>query len=212
MTEFKDYLSLILTAMSSGGVVYLITYFFRGKENRDLQEKTIIGYLKTRVTNLEKKEKINNKRIKELEKKYLDLEFMLELTDFEKKLAFKWIANQPNADDFFDKAKIDVKDKKDFLDKIKMAAYSTNEMSNGNLKTIIKIPNKLLLIFIILIFLFSIFFLFRISSSSDIIEQQKIIEKEKEVLELQLKLQPINNSTNIDTNSGTNLHNYNNNK
>lgn len=119
MDWIKDYISLGLTALGSGGIVYLVTYFIKGKKDRAIEQKTIIGYLKVRMTKLENKVKESQKEIQDLQKKYLDLEFKFELTDFEKKLAFEWIKKQPNSQAFFDEAKNEIKDKQEFLNRIK---------------------------------------------------------------------------------------------
>lgn len=119
MDWIKDYINLFLTALGSGGIVYLITYFVKGKKDRAIEQTTIIGYLKARMTKLEKKVQESQKEIKDLQKKYLDLEFKFELTEFEKKLAFEWIKKQPNSQAFFDNVENEVKDKQEFLNRIK---------------------------------------------------------------------------------------------
>lgn len=126
MDWIRDYINLFVTALGSGGIVYLITYFVKGKKDRAIEQKTIIGYLKARMTKLEKKVQESQKEVQEsqkeikvLQKKFLDLEFKFELTEFEKKLAFEWIQKQPNSQEFFKGVESEVKSKQEFLDRIK---------------------------------------------------------------------------------------------
>lgn len=147
MNEIKEYISLIITALSSGGVVYLITYFVRGKKDRVEEQKTVIGYLKARLTRLEKKDKQKDKEIKEIKKKYLDLEIKLELTDFERKIYLNWILEQKNGQEFLDSVKDDVKSKEDFLNRIKK--FKSYKMDKNIINTVL-----------ILVFALSFLFLF----------------------------------------------------
>lgn len=179
MDWIKDYINLFLTALGSGGIVYLITYFVKGKKERAIEQTTIIGYLKARMTKLEKKVKESQKEIKDLQKKYLDLEFKFELTEFEKKLAFEWIKKQPNSQAFFDNIESEVKDKQDFLDRIK----SLNQDKYPSLDR--SVANIFLVIFFVCFFslLFYLGYIYTIERLSETAN----LEIQKETIQLQNK-------------------------
>lgn len=176
INEMKEWTNLFLTALGSGGIVYLVTYFIGGKKDRAEEQKTVIGYLKARLTKLEKRDKETKKRLEALEKKYLDLEIKFELTDFEKKLAFKWIAEQPNGSDFLDSVKKEVKSKEEFLNRVKMLKKPQIDKN---------ITNTILIIFFVSLFL--VLFYFAYTYTID-----KLAETAN--LEIQMELEKLKNN------------------
>jgi hypothetical protein len=128
MESLKYYIDSLLTALGGGGVVFLITYFFKGKKDRSLEQKTIIGYLKERITILEKKQKEDRLVIEEMQKKYVELEFKLHVAVFENEMMTEWIKEKKDGEQFLNELKTDLKNKKAFLEKMKKLSLENSLM------------------------------------------------------------------------------------
>lgn len=173
MDQIKEYISLFLTAIGGSGVLYLITYFFRGKKDRAEEQKTVIGYLKARMTRIEKQNRKQAKEIKEIREKYLDLEIKLELTDFERKVYLNWILEQKNGQEFLDSVKHKIKSKQDFLNRIKK--FKSYKIDKNTINTVL-----------ILVFALSSLFLFYLGYIYT-------VDKLAETANLEIELEKINN-------------------
>lgn len=187
MNDLKAFLTeslptLLFGGLGGGGLLILIQYLVPSYKDKIKSQEDVLDYVNKELKKRDKQIEILKKHDKLKDKKIQELEIKYQLSKEEIEMLKQYISNQPDGVDFLKEVEKKIAEKRMFLKEIN--SLNTN-ITQVNIKAM------LLMVFVISFFIsiVLIYGTYRASESSNILEKQRTVEKEKEILQLQLQLQ-----------------------